>query len=91
MELAWNANGALRADEMPPTEMSKPEIYALDAAGRPFAPGWQTLAIRSAYTFERGLTLTAGLDNVTDQRYRSYSSGVVAPGRNLIVSLRYAF
>ena len=91
MELAWNANGTLRADEMPPTEMSKPEIYALDAAGRPFAPGWQTLAIRSAYTFERGLTLTAGLDNVTDQRYRSYSSGVVAPGRNLIVSLRYAF
>ena len=91
LELAWNANGALHADEMPPTETAKPEIYALDAMGRPFAPGWQTLAIRSAFTIARGMTLTAGMDNITDQRYRSYSSGVVAPGRNFIVSLRYAF
>jgi len=37
------------------------------------------------------LSINAGLENLTDQRYRPYSSGLVAPGRNLIVSVRATF
>ena len=35
--------------------------------------------------------VTAGLENITDQRYRPYSSGLVAPGRNFIVGVRAKF
>ena len=90
-ELVWNANGGIESSEMPPTELAKPEIYALDAYGKPFSPGWHTLGFRCAYTFAKGLTITTGCENISDQRYRSYSSGIAAPGRNFIVSLRYGF
>ncbi len=90
-ELVWNANGKIRASEMPPVEGAKPEIYALDADGRPFSPAWHTLGFRCAYMFDRGLTITAGCENISDQRYKSYSSGIAAAGRNFIVSLRYGF
>ncbi len=89
-ELNWSANGSIRSGDMPPTEIAKPEIYAVDAFGKPFSPGWHTLNLRCAFTFEQGLTITTGFENITDQRYRSYSSGMVAPGRNFIVSLRYS-
>ena len=90
-ELGWNANGTIQSVDMPPTETVKPEIYAMDHLGRPYSPGWQTLNFRFAYTFKQGLALTLGCENITDQRYRSYSSGLVAPGRNFIASLRYGF
>ena len=90
-ELVWNTNGTIRSSEMPPGESTKPEIYALDTDGKPYSPGWQVLSLRSAYDFKNGMTITAGCENITDQRYRTYSSGMVAAGRNFIVSLRYGF
>jgi hemoglobin/transferrin/lactoferrin receptor protein len=76
---------------MSPVEGAKPELYALDADGRPYSPAWHTLGFRCAYMFDRGLTITAGCENISDQRYKSYSSGIAAAGRNFIVSLRYGF
>ncbi|MFT7154314.1 MAG: hemoglobin/transferrin/lactoferrin receptor protein, partial [Alteromonas macleodii] len=32
-----------------------------------------------------------GVENISDQRYRPYSSGIVAPGRNFILSLKARF
>ena len=90
-ELVWNANGTIRSSEMPPGESTKPEIYALDTDGKPYSPGWKVLSLRSAYDFKNGMTITASCENITDQRYRTYSSGMVAAGRNFIVSLRYGF
>ena len=90
-ELSWNANGTIRSEDMPPTETAKPEIYARDELGRPYSPGWQTLNFSCAYAFEKGLFISLGCENITDQQYRSYSSGMVSPGRNFIVSLRYGF
>jgi hemoglobin/transferrin/lactoferrin receptor protein len=29
----------------------------------------------------------AGLENMLDKRYRPYSSGISAPGRNFVISL----
>jgi len=43
------------------------------------------------YQFHENLSVSAGLENITDQRYRPYSSGLVASGRNLILSLRANF
>jgi hemoglobin/transferrin/lactoferrin receptor protein len=36
-------------------------------------------------------SLGAGIENITDRRYRPYSSGISGPGRNFVLSLRSAF
>jgi hemoglobin/transferrin/lactoferrin receptor protein len=43
------------------------------------------------YQFTNHLSISAGVENLTDQRYRPYSSGIVAPGRNFILSLKATF
>jgi hemoglobin/transferrin/lactoferrin receptor protein len=75
-------------DQLNPEEQLKPFIYAKDAQGRPYSPAWYTLNIKAMVRLNEAWTLTAGVENLTDQRYRPYSSGLVAPGRNLILALR---
>ncbi|MBC7921676.1 MAG: TonB-dependent receptor [Ferruginibacter sp.] len=62
--------------------------YAKDANGQPFVPGWYTLNVKAAWFVNQHLILNAGLENLTDQLYRPYASGISAPGRNLMVALR---
>lgn len=72
-------------------ERQKPFIYAIDSNGNPHSPGWYTLNFKSMYQFHQNLSVSAGIENLTDQRYRPYSSGLVAPGRNFILSLKANF
>lgn len=72
-------------------ERGKPEIYAVDANGNPYSPSWYTINLKSKYKLTDNLILTAGLENITDQRYRPYSSGIVAPGKNFVMALRAKF
>ncbi|MEQ3655544.1 MAG: TonB-dependent receptor [Dokdonia sp.] len=84
-------NGQLDANELAPSEAQKPWIYALDQNGNPFSPDWYTLNLTTQYRITPKWTATVNLDNITDQRYRTYSSGIAAPGRNLIMALQYQF
>ena len=84
-----NYNNELSFDQLAPSEIAKPYIYAKDENGNPYAPSWYTLNLRSQFNLNKGLTLIASLENITDQRYRPYSSGISAAGRNLIVALNY--
>jgi hemoglobin/transferrin/lactoferrin receptor protein len=43
---------------------------------------------KSSYNIKNRLELTAGLENILDLRYRPYSSGIVAPSINFIISAR---
>ncbi len=72
---------------MPFEEIGKPEIYAIDSNGNPYAPAWYTLNLKAGYDIHSSLRLNVGIENITDQRYRPYSSGIVSPGRNFIMSL----
>lgn len=72
-------------------ERQKPVIYATDADGNPYSPGWYTLNYKAMYSFHEHLSISAGVENLTDIRYRPYSSGLVAPGRNFVMSLRANF
>jgi hemoglobin/transferrin/lactoferrin receptor protein len=72
-------------------ERQKPAIYAKDSDGNPYSPAWHTLNFKAMYQVNQYFTLSTGLENITDQRYRPYSSGLVAPGRNFIISLRAHF
>lgn len=53
-------------------------------------PSWWTLNLRGNVQVVEHLEIIAALENILDLHYRPYASGVSAPGRNLIVSLRAA-
>lgn len=72
-------------------ERQKPFIYAKDSNGNPYSPAWYTLNIKATYQIDKHFTVMAGVENLTDQRYRPYASGLTAPGRNFIMSLRAHF
>jgi len=78
-------------EDLAEEEKGKKEIYAIDGNGNPYSPSWYTLNLKSMYKLNENFTLTAGLENITDQRYRPYSSGIVAPGKNFILALRAKF
>ena len=86
-----NYNGEIANNDLAMSEQSKEYIYAVDENGDPYAPSWYTLNFRSQYDITNRFKITASLENITDQRYRTYSSGIVAPGRNIILGLGYHF
>jgi len=72
-------------------EQVKDEIYAKDAQGKNYSPAWYTINLKSTYAFSEQITATVGLENITDQRYRPYSSGISAAGRNFVISMSAQF
>lgn len=89
---AWaQFNGELTYRELAESERGKPYLYAIDANGDPFSPSWYTLNVRGGYDVLENTRLQLALENITDQRYRTYSSGIAAPGINLVVTLRQSF
>jgi hemoglobin/transferrin/lactoferrin receptor protein len=84
-------SAAVSFDNLNFEERAKPTIYATDENGNPFSPSWFTLNFKSSYRFNKHFEATAGVENIFDLRYRPYSSGLVAPGRNFIFSLRAGF
>ncbi|WP_245812801.1 TonB-dependent receptor [Flagellimonas flava] len=90
-DLFLNYNGEIAYEDLALSERSKAYIYAEDENGNPFAPSWYTLNVRSQYQISNALKTTVSLENLTNQRYRTYSSGIAAPGTNLILGLSYNF
>ncbi len=86
-----NYNGEISFQDLALSERNKPFIYASDANGNPFSPSWYTLNFRSQYQISNTITATMALENITNQRYRTYSSGIVAPGTNLVLGLGFKF
>jgi len=84
-------NASVKYDDLPEEEKGKDYLYAIDDNGNPWSPSWYTLNFKAMYQLTDLISLSAGLENITDQRYRPYSSGIVAPGRNFIISVRATF
>ncbi|MCB9357392.1 MAG: TonB-dependent receptor [Calditrichaeota bacterium] len=84
----WNAelfgryNAWKQLDDMP---IAGGEVTAYTSDG---VPSWFTLNLRGDVKVVEHLELVAALENIFDLHYRPYGSGVSAPGRNFIVSLR---
>lgn len=81
-------NGKLPYEVLAQSERDKPHLYASDANGNPYSPAWWTLNFKMSYQLFKNVQISAGVENIMDYRYRPYSSGICAPGRNLIVALR---
>lgn len=84
-------HGEIAFDDLAQEERGKPHLYAKDANGNPYSPGWYTLNFKLMVQVMTTLQLIAGIENITDQRYRPYSSGIAGPGRNFMASLRASF
>ncbi|MDO5978643.1 TonB-dependent receptor plug domain-containing protein [Flavivirga spongiicola] len=90
LDVFANYNSELSFNQLAPSEVEKDYIYALDANGNPYSPSWYTFNLRAQCQISNSTTLTASLENITDQRYKTYSSGIAAAGRNFIMSLKYS-
>lgn len=87
-ELNVRYNGAIDYDQLAPSERDKPFLYTSDSQGNPYSPEWGTVNARFNYKFLPQLELQLAVENIFDRRYRPYSSGIAAPGRNFILALR---
>ena len=54
-------------------------------------PAWFTINYRVSYRIHKSITVQAGIDNVFDTQYRTFSSGINAPGRNCFLTVRGNF
>lgn len=81
-------NAQMTFDDLSFDDRNDDVPFAKDASGRPFVPAWTTFNVKAAFYLNRHFTLTGGVENITDVLYRPFASGISAPGRNFIVSLR---
>jgi hemoglobin/transferrin/lactoferrin receptor protein len=81
-------SGSVTFDDLPITERTKEYMYAIDENGNPYSPSWITLNVKTSYRFTENFLISTGIENLEDKRYRPYSSGIVSPGRNFVVSLK---
>lgn len=90
-DLFMNYNSEFKFSDLAPSEKSKSYIYALDTNGNPYSPSWLTLNFRSQYLVTNKVKATFAIENITNKRYRTYSSGIGAPGLNVILGLGVKF
>ncbi len=91
LEFNFAFNGKRDFDDLAEEEKEKTEFYALDENGNPFSPSWYTLNLKGLYKVSETFDVSGGIENLTDQRYRPYSSGLSGAGRNFILALTAHF
>ncbi|MDF9795904.1 hemoglobin/transferrin/lactoferrin receptor protein [Catalinimonas alkaloidigena] len=79
-------NGAIVYQDLAPSEQNKPYLYTEEGA-----LSWYTLNLTTSYQLNQYIQISGGLENILDKHYWPYSSGIGAPGRNFVVSLRTMF
>ena len=82
-----NYNSGLSRSDIS-SELS-PHLFALDSNGNPFVPSWLTFNFRTQYEFNDTISFVGGIENISNEGYRPYASGISGPGTNLIFSITY--
>jgi len=54
-------------------------------------PAWYTLNLSAMYRLSEAFTVQMALENILDHHYKTFASGLSAPGRNLILTFRATF
>lgn len=91
MQLSAIYNGEISYENLNVEEIGKAYLYAADDNGNPYSPRWYTLNFKSRVAVNSSFSLSAGVENITDQRYRPYSSGIAGAGRNYVIGLNAKF
>ncbi|NVJ88529.1 MAG: TonB-dependent receptor [Flavobacteriaceae bacterium] len=55
------------------------------------SPSWMTLGVNGRYLINENFSVQARLDNIFDEHFIEFASGVASPGRNLSVSVMANF
>ncbi|HEY0029463.1 MAG TPA: TonB-dependent receptor, partial [Bacteroidia bacterium] len=66
------------------------ELYSADPVNG-YMPGWITFNFKTAYHITEKISVNLGIENLFDTHYRVFASGISAPGRNIIASVRVKF
>ncbi|MEQ1841255.1 MAG: TonB-dependent receptor, partial [Verrucomicrobiales bacterium] len=78
------AYGADKQDKLPARDLLDTE--RIPPGG---TPGYLIGTLRGGWELNKGLTLTAALENVTDEIYRVHGSGINGPERNFILGAEW--
>lgn len=54
-------------------------------------PAWYTLNVKGSYQINKFIQAQIGIENLLDQRYRVFASGISGPGRNISFTLRATY
>ncbi|MFC1497482.1 TonB-dependent receptor [Verrucomicrobiota bacterium] len=54
-------------------------------------PGYTAYDLRAGYNVSKDVTISAAVENITDEDYRVHGSGVNEPGQNIIVTTDWVF
>ena len=54
-------------------------------------PSWHVLNFNVQYKVSEKIKLNIGVENILDVHYKTFGSGISAPGRSLICSAQYVF
>lgn len=84
MEASVVYNGWKRLRDYNTTAGSEDNLVSATPFG---SPPWYTLNMRGSYAFNARLSLQLALENIMDMNYRTFGSGISAPGRNFIVAV----
>lgn len=87
-EFNINHQATLRFENLAVEEQKKDGIYAKDENGNNFSPAWYTLNFKTLYKINETFTLSSGIENITNRRYRPYSSGISGAGTNFVISVK---
>lgn len=82
-----NYSGSLTFKDI--SEELSSHLFALDANGNPYAPSWVTVNLRTKYQLTNSLSFVGSIENISNQGYRPFASGISGPGTNLIFAIRY--
>ena len=87
LQASFIYNHRINYEDLNVGEQEKAYLYAADENGQPYSPAWYTFNINTQYQVNKNLLFTLGVENITDQLYRPYSSGISGAGRNLTGSI----
>ena len=63
------------------------QVYSADVL-RGYTPSWITTNLRLAYEISPLISCQLAVENISDKFYRVFGSGLSAPGRNIVLTLR---
>ena len=79
-------NGWKDIEDFAPDGVDNEEETTLDGT-----PAWYTLNMHLSYELHPKIKAQIGCNNLLDHHYKTFASGISAPGRNFIVALRAGF
>lgn len=91
VDLYADYNAGIDYEDLPLSEISDSAPYAKNSDGLPFVPGWYTLNLKASWFINKYVSVNAGIENMTNQLYRPFASGISAPGVNFIGSVKVNF